>query len=137
MSDDWRQTLTYVENIRLLCCEFEIRTNSQDVINRLSYITQRAEQSVPVVARWTVVISWTGEELRITGDGMEDDFELSITSALETLYQRLHGRTIAALPDHERQPERRHRPKHRDLEQHHLSDGTDSDNDRFTCIRPP
>jgi len=31
---------------------------------------------------------------------MEDDFELSITSALETLCQVLHSRAIAALPDH-------------------------------------
>jgi hypothetical protein len=92
--------LTYIEHIRLLCCEFEIQTNSQDLIDRLSQLTQRAEQDVPVVQRCTVIITWTDKVFRISGDGMEDDFELSVTSALETVYQHLHGRAIAALPDH-------------------------------------
>jgi len=93
-------SLTYIEHIRLLCCEFEIQTNSQDVIKGLSYITQRAEQDVPLVQRCTVTITWTGDEYRISGDGMEEDFELSVTSALETVCQRLHSQAIAALPDH-------------------------------------
>jgi len=92
--------LSYVEHIRLLSCEFEIRTNSQELIDRLSYITQRAEQDVSVAHRCAVTITWTGDEFSISGDGMEDDFEFSVTSALETLYERLHGRAIAALPDH-------------------------------------
>ena len=94
------EPLIYIEHIRLLCCEFEIRTNSRDLINRLSYITQRAEQDIPVEQRCTVTITWTGDEFRIYGDGIEDDFELSVTSAVETLYQRLHGHAISALPDH-------------------------------------
>jgi hypothetical protein len=92
--------LTHIEHIRLLCCEFEIQTDSRELADWLSHLTQRAEQDVPLVQRCTVTITWTGEEFRISGDGMEDDFELSVTSALETLYQRLHGRAIAALPDH-------------------------------------
>jgi hypothetical protein len=100
LSDDRRKALSYVEHIRLLCCEFEVRTNSRDVIDRLSYLTQRAEQDVPIVDRCTVIVTWTGEEFHISGDGIEDDFELSITSGLQTLYQRLNGRAIAALPDH-------------------------------------
>ena len=44
-------------------------------------------------------MTWTGGEFRLSGEGMEEDIELSVTSALETLYQRLHGRAIAALPD--------------------------------------
>jgi hypothetical protein len=91
--------LTYIEHIRLLCCEFEIRTNSQHVINRLSYITQRAEQDMPVVHRFTVTITWTGDEFRLSGDGI-DDFELSATSTLEALYQHLHHCALAAMPDH-------------------------------------
>jgi hypothetical protein len=92
--------LTYIEHIRLLCCEFEIRPSSRELVDRLSYITQRAEQDVPVVQRGTVTVTWTGDEFRISGEGMEDDFELSVLNTLETLYQRLHGRAIAALPDH-------------------------------------
>jgi hypothetical protein len=93
------RALIYVEHIRLLTCEFEIRTNSPDVVNRLRHITQRAEQDVPVAHRSTVTIIWSGDEFRLSGSGI-DDFELSATSALEALYQRLHHRAIAAMPDH-------------------------------------
>lgn len=92
--------MSYIEHIRLLCCEFEIRTNSRELIDRLSLITQRAEQDVPVVERRTATIDWTGEEFSINIDGVDPDFEMSVTSALETLYQHLHSRAIAALPDH-------------------------------------
>jgi hypothetical protein len=91
--------LTYVEYIRLLACEFEIRTNSQDVAHGLSYITQRAEQDVPVVQHRTMTVTWTADEFQLSGDGI-DDFELSATSAVETLYQHLHHGAIAAMPDH-------------------------------------
>lgn len=92
--------LSYVEHIRLLSCEFEIRTNSPELVDRLSYITQRAEQDVTVEQRCTITVTWTGDEFRVHGDGMDDDFEFSVTSALETLYQRLYGQAIATLPDH-------------------------------------
>jgi hypothetical protein len=92
--------MTYVDHVRLLSCEFEIRTNSRELIDMFSAVTQRAEQDVPVVERCTVTVDWTGDEFRIDIGGMEDDFELSVTSALETLYRRLHSRAIAALPDH-------------------------------------
>jgi hypothetical protein len=66
----------------------------------LSLVTQRAEQDVPAVEHRTVTVDWTGDEFHIDIDGVDNDFELSVTSTLETLYQRLHGRAIAALPDH-------------------------------------
>jgi hypothetical protein len=97
---DAADPLTYVEHVRLLSCAFDIRTNSHDLFNRLSSVTQRAEQDVPVRQCCTVTVTWTGEEFRIRGDGIEDDFEFTATLAVETLYQRLHGRAIAALPDH-------------------------------------
>jgi hypothetical protein len=92
--------MTYVDHVRLLSCEFEIRTNSREMMRALSLVTQRAEQDVPVVERCTATVDWTGAEFCIRIDGLDDDFELSVNSALETLYQRLHSRTIAALPDH-------------------------------------
>jgi hypothetical protein len=92
--------VTWVDHIRLLALEFEIETNSQDLFNRLAAVTQRAEQEVPVAQRGVVTVTWTGEEFRVRGDGIEDDFEFTATLAVETLYQRLHGRAIAALPDH-------------------------------------
>lgn len=90
----------YLENIRLLSCEFEIRTNSRELADRLSFITQRAEQDVPVRERGTATVDWTGDEFCIQINGVGYDFEWSVTSALETLSQRMHGRAIAALPDH-------------------------------------
>lgn len=91
--------LVYIEQIRLLCCEYEIRTNSRDLITRLSGFTPHAEQDMPVVQRRTVIITWTGDEFQISSDGI-DDFELSQTGALETLFQHLHRSAIAAMPDY-------------------------------------
>jgi glycosyltransferase involved in cell wall biosynthesis len=97
-------TPTYVEHIRLLCCEFEIRTNSQDVIDRLSYLAHRAEQNIPVAHRRTVTVTWSatwlGDEFRISAEGTEDDFEFTAARAVATLNNRLRSRAIAALPDH-------------------------------------
>jgi hypothetical protein len=92
--------MNFVEHIRLLSCEFEIWTNSREIIDRLSLITPRAEQHVAVVGHCTVTVDWTGDEFRIDIDGVNEDFELSVTSALETLYRTLNRRAIAALPDH-------------------------------------
>jgi hypothetical protein len=92
--------MPYVEHIRLLCCEFALCTNSQEIVNRLSLMTPRAEQDVPVVEHCSVVVDWTGDEFRIDIDGDDADFELSVTIATKTLYQRLDHRAIAALPDH-------------------------------------
>jgi hypothetical protein len=97
-SDDRR--MTFVDHVRLLSCEFEIRTNSRELIDLFTSVTQRATQNFPVVERCTATVDWTGEEFHIDIGGVEDDFELSVTSALETLYNGLHSRAIAALPDH-------------------------------------
>ena len=97
-SDD--QRMTYVNHARLLSCEFEIRTNSRELMDLFSSVTQRAEQNVPVLERCAATVDWTGDEFRIDIGGVADDFELSVTSALVTLYHRLHSRAIAALPDH-------------------------------------
>ncbi len=92
--------MTYVTYVRLLACEFEVRTNSREVMALLSFVTQRAEQAVPVVERGTVTVTWTGDEFRFEGDGFAADFELSSTSVVDALYHYMHGRAVAALPDH-------------------------------------
>jgi hypothetical protein len=92
--------LAYVEHIRLLCCEFEIRTNSREVRDAVSRLTQRARQDVPVVEHSVVTVAWTGDEFRICGGNIEDDFELSLTAAVETLFRHLHSRVVAMLGDH-------------------------------------
>jgi hypothetical protein len=94
----------HTEHVQLLSCEFEIRTNSQDVIDCLSTFRPRAEQDIPIVQRIAVAISWsvtwTGDEFRISGDEAEDGFEFTAADAVKTLYRRLHSRAIAAFPDH-------------------------------------
>jgi hypothetical protein len=92
--------MTYTTQIRLLACEFEIRTNSREVMALLSFVTQSAEQDVPVVERGRVTVTWTGDEFRFEGDGIEADIELSLPNVVDALYRRLHDRAVAALPDH-------------------------------------
>jgi hypothetical protein len=92
--------MTYTMHIRLLACEFEIRTNSWDVMGLLFSLTQRADQDMPIAERGAVTVTWTGDEFRFEGDDIEADFELSLTSAVDALYHHMCGRAIAALPDH-------------------------------------
>ncbi len=91
--------LLYVEHFRLLSTEFEIRTNSRALIKRLSALSLRAEQDLPIVQRCTVTITWIDDEFRIRGDGF-DDFELSVTGTLETLLQGMQRRALVPLADH-------------------------------------
>jgi hypothetical protein len=92
--------MTYTTRIRLLACEFEIRTNSREVMALLALVTQSAEQDVPVVERRTVTVTWADDEFRFSGDGIEADFELSPTSVVDVLHHHMQDRAVAALPDH-------------------------------------
>ncbi len=74
---------TYTTQIRLLACEFEIHTNSREVMALLSFVTQSAEQDVPVVERGRVTVTWTGDEFRFEGDGIEADIELSLPNVVD------------------------------------------------------
>ena len=47
-----------------------------------------------------MTVTWTGDEFRFEGDGIEADIELSLPNVVDALYRRLHGRAVAALPDH-------------------------------------
>jgi len=92
--------LILTERLRVLACEFEIRSNSPDFVARLNYVAQRAEQDVPLEDRCTIEVMWTGEEYRI-GDGSgEVDLELSAQIALQVLYERMHRRALSCLRDH-------------------------------------
>lgn len=43
---------------------------------------------------------WDGEEYRISGGGDEDEFELSLAVAYNTLFNRLHDRAMQPMADH-------------------------------------
>jgi hypothetical protein len=93
--------LTYVERVQLLSCAFEIRTNAQDLFERLAYIIQRADQSaVPVTLHSTITVERVGEEYRVGDETGAVDVELSAMTALETLFARLHRRALESVPDH-------------------------------------
>ncbi len=72
------------------------------MLERLPYVVQEAEQDVPVVERCRIDVTWTGEEYRLSGGGQEDEYELSLAVAYETLFARLHDRAMANMPEHTR-----------------------------------
>lgn len=45
-------------------------------------------------------VHWNGKEFRISGGAEDDQYEVSLAGAFETLFARLHDRAIANLPDH-------------------------------------
>ncbi len=92
--------LPLVEHIRLLACEFEIRTNCAALLTEFNAIAQRAEQDIAVTSREMVGITWDGVEFSIVDGDSDEDYELSATSAIDTLFRRLHRRAIGSLPDH-------------------------------------
>jgi hypothetical protein len=92
--------LTHVDRFQLLSCAFEIRTNALPLFERLAYIVQRADQSaIAVTARSTIEVLSTGEGYRIR-DEEGEDVELSLVAAVEAIFQRLHRRALASVPDH-------------------------------------
>jgi len=89
----------YHQPIRLLACEFEVQSNSHEVMDLLSFVTQRAEQDVPVTHRSTITISSSDGEFAISGADI-DESELGVTSTVEILYETLYRQAFAAMPDH-------------------------------------
>lgn len=93
--------LNHVERVQLLSCAFEIRTNAQDLFERLAYIIQRADQSaVPITQHSTITVEQSGEEYRINDETGAVDVELSVITALEALFARLYRRALESVPDH-------------------------------------
>lgn len=92
--------LILTERLRILACEFEIRSNSPDFIARLAYVAQRAEQTFPLEERYVVDVMWTGEEYRISDASGEARLELSAKTTLEVLYERMHRHALGLLRDH-------------------------------------
>ena len=93
--------LTHVETVRLLSCEFEIRTNSRDLYERLAYVVQRSDQNaLPVAERYGISVLQSGDAFEISGDDGSPTAERSLADALEALFVRLHRRALEMLPDH-------------------------------------
>lgn len=92
--------MNYVEHLRLLACEFQVRTNSLEFLTRFATFVPRAEQAFPVSCSEVVTVTWTDDEYRIAGGDAEDDFELDTGSAVEAVSRRLYRRAANLVPDH-------------------------------------
>jgi hypothetical protein len=93
------EALEFTERVRLLGCEFTFRTNSEMVWNLLRAITPHAKQNMPVTLRFDLSVTWSKDEFRILGEGI-DDFEFSPVMTVQAVYQAMQDLTLAAVPDH-------------------------------------
>lgn len=82
--------------------EFEIRSNSPAVLDRLRYIGHRAEQDYALLDRHVVEVAAEGSHCRLHDDSGEPDVEVAIDSVVDVLYARMHDRALSAMPNHTR-----------------------------------
>ena len=90
----------HVERIQFLSSEFEIRTNSLELLDRVCGLAPHLQQEFSISHCCTISITWTGEDFRVSnGDGSED-YEMSAPVVIDQLFKRMHRRALANLPDH-------------------------------------
>jgi hypothetical protein len=70
------------------------------LIERLEYVTQCAEQDLPIEERCEISVIWENSEYRISGGGEADEVEQSLSVAFNTLFARLHDHGMRRFPDH-------------------------------------
>jgi hypothetical protein len=92
----------HVERIQYLSSEFEITTNSLELLDRVCGLAPQVQQEFPVSHGCRISITWTGEEFRISNSEDGEDYELSTTAVVELLFKQMHELALANLPDHMR-----------------------------------
>jgi hypothetical protein len=70
-----------------------------EVVSGLQNFSACPDQDGPITQQMILHVEWTGDEFKISGVG-DDDFELSLVSALDSIYRRIHSQTIESMPDH-------------------------------------
>lgn len=93
-------SLMHVERIQILSSEFEIRTNSCELLDLLCYLTAHAQQAFSISHRRVISVIWSGEEFRIRNENGSEDCEMSAVVVVEQLFKRMHRMALANLPDH-------------------------------------
>jgi len=89
------------ETLRILGTEFTIATNQPEMIERLPYVAQHADQTaLELRQHCTITVKWDGEQYGISGGGLPDKFETSLPAAFNTLFARLHECAMAEMDDH-------------------------------------
>ena len=92
--------LMHVERIQILSSEFEIRTNSCELLDLVCYVTAHAQQAFSISHRSVISVTRSGEEFRISNDNGGEDCEMSAAVVIEQLFKRMHRMALANLPDH-------------------------------------
>jgi hypothetical protein len=90
----------HVERIQLLSSEFELRTNSVELLDRVCCLAPRVQQEFSISHGCRISVTWTGEEFRISNADGGEDSELSTTVVIDRLFQRMHRLALANLPDY-------------------------------------
>lgn len=85
---------------QILACGFEIRTDSDELAESLTYLVQQAEQDYPVRERHRFAVLRDEGRYVIVENGAETGFELASAAAFDTLFKRVHVIAFEALPDH-------------------------------------
>lgn len=89
----------HVERIQLLSSEFEIRTNSLELLDQVRWVAPHLQQEFPISHHYAISIIRTDGEYRINDGGIED-YEMCETTVLDRLFKRMHRLALANLPDH-------------------------------------
>ncbi len=92
--------LMYVERLQFLSSEFEIRANSRELLDQVCGFAPHLQQEFPISHRFTISITWTGEEFCIRNGDVCEDYEISATVVIDQLFKRMHRLALANLPDH-------------------------------------
>jgi len=92
----------HLERIQFLSSEFEIRTNSRELLDRVCCLAPRVQQEFSILHGCRISIDWTGEDFRISNSDGDEDYELSSTAVIERLFKHMHRLALANLPDHTR-----------------------------------
>jgi hypothetical protein len=88
-----------VERFQLLACTVEIRTELPEFAHRLRYITQHADQDHVVTDHADFDVARDGEDYIVREDGAVTFAGRAVEMALVALFERMHARAFAALPD--------------------------------------
>ncbi len=91
--------LILVERLRLLACEVEIRTNLAEFAGRLRYLVQHAEQDHPVTDHAVFEVMHLDGSYVVREDGELVANDAKAETIFDTLFQNIHRRAFAALPD--------------------------------------
>jgi len=94
--------LTRSRSIRILSTQFTITSNRPELIERLPYVAQCADQDLPLKEHCDISVMWDDGEYLISGGGAPDECELSLEIAFSNLFSRLHDHSMLHYADHTR-----------------------------------